>query len=140
MQKRKAVSRGSRLAIVLAVLAVAPLVLAAPGAAIAVEEHHAGEQAGASEAKPMQPEQMKKMQEHMLKMHEQAHKIMAAKSPKEREKLMEEQRQMMQDQMKAMHGKCGMMGGGMMMDGGMMGGGMQKPMDGTGKDASPPGK
>lgn len=132
MKKRNAVSRGSRLAIVLAVLAVAP------AAAIAVEEHHAGEQAGASEAKPMQPEQMMKMQEHMLKMHEQAHKIMAAKKPAERERLMQEQRQMMQEHMKGM--PCGMMGGGMMMDRGMMGGGMQKPMDGTGKDAPPPGK
>jgi hypothetical protein len=132
MKKRNAVSRGSRLAIVLSVM------LAAPGAAMAVEEHHAGEQAGASEAKPMQPEQMMKMQEHMLKMHEQMHKIMAAKKPADRERLMQEQRQMMQEHMKAMHGQCGMMGGGMMMDCGKMGGGMQRPMDGTGKNTPPP--
>lgn len=127
MQKSNAVLRGSRLAIVLAVLSVAP------GAALAVEEHHAGQPAGAPEAKPMKPEQMMKMQEHMLKMHEQMHKIMAAKSQKEREKLMQEQRQMMQEHMKTMHGP-----GGMMMDHGMMGDGMQKPMDGAGKDAPPP--
>lgn len=136
MQKRNAVSRGSRVAIVLSVLLVAPC------AAIAVEEHHAGEQAGTPEAMPMQ-EQMMKMQGHMLKMHEQMHKIMAAKKPADRERLMQEHRQMMQDHMKAMHGPGGMMGGGMMkdcpmMDRGMMGGGMQKPMDGTGKDAPPP--
>lgn len=52
------------------------------------------------------------MQDKMLKMHEQMHKIMQAKDPKERDKLMQEHMQMMQEHMK-------MMGGG--MDGGMMG-------------------
>ena len=62
--------------------------------------------------------QMGKMQEHMLRMHEQMHKIMGAKNPQEREQLMQEHSKMMQDNMQMMQG---MMGGGM-MGGGMMGG------------------
>jgi hypothetical protein len=58
------------------------------------------------------------MQDKMLKMHEQMHKIMQAKDPKERDKLMQEHAQMMQEQMKMMGG---MMGNGMMGPG-MMGG------------------
>jgi len=54
----------------------------------------------------------------MLKMHEQMHKIMQAKDPKQRDKLMQEHMQMMQEHMKTMGG---MMGGGMMGQG-MMGG------------------
>jgi len=58
--------------------------------------------------------QMGKMQEHMLRMHEQMHKIMDAKNPQERERLMQEHAKMMQ----------GMMGGeakGGKMDSGMKG-------------------
>ncbi len=75
--------------------------------------------------------QMGKMQEHMLRMHEQMHKIMDAKNPQEREQLMQEHSKMMKDNMHMMQG---MMGGGMMgkgemgsdakggkMDGGMKG-------------------
>jgi len=51
------------------------------------------------------------MQEDMLKMHEQMHKIMDTKNPQEREKLMQEHSKMMQD----------MMGGGMMGHGKMGG-------------------
>lgn len=71
--------------------------------------------------------QMGKMQENMLRMHEQMHKIMAAKNPQERERLMQEHAKMMQDSMQMMHGTmggCGMMGGdvkGGKMDGGMKG-------------------
>lgn len=50
--------------------------------------------------------QMGKMQESMLKMHEQMHKIMDAKNPQEREQLMQEHMNMMQ----------GMMGKRAMMD------------------------
>jgi len=71
--------------------------------------------------------QMGKMQENMLRMHEQMHKIMAAKNPQERERLMQEHAKMMQDSMHMMHGTmggCGMMGGdvkGGKMDSGMKG-------------------
>ena len=66
------------------------------------------------------------MQEKMLKMHEQMHKIMQAKDPKERDKLMQKHMQMMQEHMKMMGGMKGdgMMGPGMMGGdgkGGMMG-------------------
>ncbi|MDO8705171.1 MAG: hypothetical protein Q7J84_09520 [Sulfuricaulis sp.] len=64
--------------------------------------------------------QMGMMQEKMLRMHEQMHKIMQSKDTKERERLMQEHLKMMQDNMSMMQG---MMGGGMMgqgkMDGGM---------------------
>lgn len=74
--------------------------------------------------------QMGKMQENMLRMHAQMHKIMAAKNPQERERFMQEHAKMMQDNMRMMHG---MKGGGMMehgmmggdAKGGEMGGGMQ---------------
>ncbi|MDO8861644.1 hypothetical protein Q6D67_08010 [Haliea sp. E1-2-M8] len=56
--------------------------------------------------------QMGKMQEHMLSMHAQLHKIMDAKNPQEREQLMQEHSKMMQDHMQVMQGR---------MDGGMMG-------------------
>ena len=62
--------------------------------------------------------QMGKMQENMLRMHEQMHKIMQSKDVKEREKLMQEHAKMMQDNMHVMHG----MKGGGMMEHGMMGG------------------
>jgi len=50
------------------------------------------------------------MQESMLKMHEQMHKIMDAKNPQEREQLMQAHREMMHRHMQSMK------------DGGMMGG------------------
>lgn len=55
---------------------------------------------------------MGKMQEHMLSMHAQMHKIMDAKNPQEREQLMQEHSKMMQNNMQMMRG---------MMDGEMMG-------------------
>ncbi len=57
--------------------------------------------------------QMGKMQEAMLRMHEQMHKIMDAKNPQEREQLMQEHMKMMQEHMSMMQG---MMGKGAMMD------------------------
>ena len=74
--------------------------------------------------------QMSKMQENMLKMHEQMHKIMDAKNPQERDQLMQAHAKMMQDgmqMMKTMMGGHEMMGSdakGSMMDGGGMGMGM----------------
>ena len=84
-------------------------------AVLAVDEHHP-DQKGALAKDAGMP--MGKMQDNMLKMHEQMHKIMQAKDPKQRDKLMQEHMQMMQEHMKTMGG---MMGGGMMGPG-MMGG------------------
>lgn len=50
--------------------------------------------------------QIGKMQENMLRMHEQMHKIMDTKNPQEREKLKQEHAKMVQD----MHMMQGMMG------------------------------
>lgn len=49
-------------------------------------------------------QQMGMMQDHMMKMHEQMHKIMAAKSPQERQALTQEHRDMMKKQMTMMRG------------------------------------
>lgn len=51
--------------------------------------------------------QTTKMQENMLKMHEQMHKIMDAKTPQEREQLMQAHAKMMQDGMQMMKGMKG---------------------------------
>lgn len=53
------------------------------------------------------------MQEGMLKMHDQMHKIMDAKNPQEREQFMQEHQHMMHQHMQAMK-DGGMMGQGMM--------------------------
>ena len=53
------------------------------------------------------------MQENMLKMHEQMHKIMDAKDPQERERLTLEHRQIMRQNMQVMK-DSGMMDQGMM--------------------------
>lgn len=66
------------------------------------------------------------MQESMLKMHEQMHKIMDAKNPQERERLMYEHRHMMHQHMQAKK------------DGGMMGGNA-KSGSGTGTAKEPKG-
>ena len=50
------------------------------------------------------------MQEGMLRIHEQMHKIMDEKNPQERERLMKTQREMMHQHMQSMKGG-GMMGG-----------------------------
>ena len=52
-----------------------------------------------------------KMQERMLRMHDQMHKIMNTKEGVERERLLQEHRMMIEENMRMMHG---MMGG--MMD------------------------
>lgn len=61
---------------------------------------------------------MGKMQENMLRMHEQMHKIMNAKNPQEREQLMQEHSKMMRDGMRMMHDMKGSHG---KMDGDMKG-------------------
>ena len=102
---------------ILVAVAVAA-VLSAPGA-YADDAHHPDKKgAPAKDAKvPMAKGMpMGMMQDKMLKMHEQMHKIMQAKDPKERDKLMQEHMQMMQEHMKMMGG---MMGGD--AKGGMMG-------------------
>lgn len=65
--------------------------------------------------------QMGKMQENMLRMHEQMHKIMDAKNPQERERLMQEHLKMMQDNMQMMQGMMGGDATGGKMDSGMKG-------------------
>lgn len=98
--------------ILIAVLATLPLSLPLTWAD---DTHHANkdkEQTPAMTAKDQQV-QMEKMQEHMLTMHAQMHKIMDAKSPEERKQLMEEQIKMMQDRKQEMKG---MMGGKMDAD------------------------
>lgn len=106
----------------IALLAALPLSMAV---ARAQDVHHAG-----MDKKPMtdkdQQMQMGKMQDNMLRMHEQMHKIMDAKDPQERERLKQEQLKMMQDNMQMMQGMMGSHG---MMDGHAKGG----KMDGGGK-------
>jgi hypothetical protein len=87
----------------------------------AADEHHPPG-APATDAKSM-----RMMQEHMLKMHAQMHKIMEAKDPAERERLMQEHQKMMQD---VMHDHMMQMHGG-------MGGGMGPGMGGDGKMGKP---
>ena len=67
------------------------------------------------------PMPMGKVQENMLRMHEQMHKIMDAKNPQEREQLMQEHSKMMQDNMRMMQGMMGGDAKGGKMDGGMKG-------------------
>lgn len=102
-----------------AFLAVAPT-------AFAVDDHqHSGKPAGKAGA--MDEKEMTKMQQNMMRMHEQMHKIMQAKDAQERDRLTQEHRQMMREHMQAMHGKSGDKG---MMDHGQMG---TRKMDEGGK-------
>lgn len=48
-----------------------------------------------------------KMQEKMLRMHEQMHKIMRTKEGVERERLIQEHRMMIEENMRMMHGMLG---------------------------------
>jgi hypothetical protein len=90
----------------------------------AEEAHHSGQDEKPATAMTDKDKQMQmgKMQENMLRMHEQMHKIMQSKGAKEREKHMQAHAKMMQDNMRMMHGMmdCGMMEQGK-MDGGMKG-------------------
>jgi erythromycin esterase-like protein len=91
---------------------VAAMATMLPVAAIAAEEHnHSGQGASPEDSS----KQGRMMQENMIKMHEQMHKIIDAKDPAERERLMQEQQKTMQEHMKQMGaGMDGKMGPGTM--------------------------
>lgn len=124
-------------------LAALPLIpaLAAEGTA------HAGKHKQSATA-DMDQEQIKKMQENMLRMHEQMHKIMDAKSPQEREQLLQAHAKMMQDGMQMMksmksgHPMMGSDAGGSMKDGAKMDGSSKMdnphPTDGTAQNEPDP--
>ena len=95
----------------LILIATVSLALFAPSAPAAEEHQHDQKSAPARDAGM----QMRKMQDNMLKVHEQMHKIMQTTDPKEREQLAQEHLKMMQEHMKTMSGgKGGTMGSGMM--------------------------
>lgn len=79
------------------------------------DTHHSDKDKKPAAAMTEKDKQMQigKMQESMLRVHEQMHKIMDAKNPQEREKLMQEHAKMMQDNMRMMHGMGGKMDDGM---------------------------
>ncbi len=115
-------------------IAVMLLALSLSNAVNADDAHHPAQGSSAEPAatKPANPQSgqdggmsMGMMQENMFKMHEQMHKIMQAKDPKERERLTQEHMQMMQWQMTHMRGSRGdgMTGPGMMGPGTMGGDG-----------------
>lgn len=85
----------------------------------AADVHHGKDHKAASTTpmtekdKQMDAEKQMKMQENMLRMHEQMHKIMEAKTPQDREMHMKEHAKMMHD---SMHMMKGMMGGSGKMD------------------------
>ncbi|MBI3574173.1 MAG: hypothetical protein HY083_00690 [Gammaproteobacteria bacterium] len=125
---------------------IATLSLTAAPMTPAVEEHHPDQKGAPAKTTPKDAKApmakgmpMGMMQDKMLKMHEQMHKIMQAKDPKERDKLMQEHMQMMQEHMKMMGGGMGgMMGGD--GKGGMMGPGMMGGDGKGGKMGAPAGK
>ena len=71
--------------------------------ALAAEPHHSDKGKATAMTDKDKQMQMNKIQEHMLKMHEQMHKIMDSKDAGERDKLMQEHSKMMQDSMRMMH-------------------------------------
>jgi len=90
---------------------VAAMATMLPVAVIVAEEHHSGQSASPEDSS----KQARMMQENMIKMHEQMHKIIDAKDPAEREHLMQEQQKTMQEHMKQMGaGMDGKMGPGAM--------------------------
>lgn len=118
------------------------------GTAGAVEEHHPADAKPAvtSTSKPSKPAakptakqsaqagmQMQQMDEMMKKMQDMHDKMMAAKTPEERQNLMDEHRKLMQDgmaMMKSMGGKGAPMMSGQGTSGMMMGADvMEKRMD-----------
>lgn len=89
----------------------------------AEEAHHSDQDKKPATTMTDKDKQMRmgEVQEKMLRMHEQMHKIMQAKDAKEREKLMQEHAKMMQDHMSMMQGMMGGDAKGEKMDGGMKG-------------------
>lgn len=79
------------------------------------DAHHPDKKGTPAKSAPAKGMPMGMMQEKMLKMHEQMHKIMQAKDPNQRGKLMQEHMQMMQEHMKMMGGMMGGDGKGGMM-------------------------
>ena len=79
----------------------------------AADVHHGKDHKAAStmpmteKDKQMDAEKQMKMQENMLRMHEQMHKIMEAKTPQDREMHMKEHAKMMHDSMHMMKGTMG---------------------------------
>jgi hypothetical protein len=69
------------------------------------------------------------MQETMIKMHEQLHKIMETRDPAERERLEQEQLKTTQEFMKNMRASMGEMKGPDMMGAAGQPGAMKKPAD-----------
>jgi len=110
--------------LLIAVLATLPL---STPLAWAEEAHHSDKDKKPATAMTDKDKQMQmgKMQENMLRMHEQIHKVMDAKNPQEREQLLEVHSKMMQDNMHMMQD---MMGGGGMMGGDAKGGKMDGGM------------
>ena len=102
-------------------IALAAFLAAVPAAFAMDDHHHGGKMAGKAGA--MDDKQLAQRQQHMLRMHEQMHKIMQAKDAQERERLTQEHRQMMREHMQAMHGDKGMMDHGKMGHGKMGDGG-----------------
>lgn len=94
-----------------AIATVAALSLLAP---VAWADHHMGPGAKPGMAMSDKDKQMnmEKMQENMLRMHEQMHKIQDAKTPKDRERHMKEMQGIMQSMhsMKEAQGGMGGMG------------------------------
>ena len=95
------------------IAALASLFLSMP-LVLADDSHHSGDKKSATAMTDKDKQmRMEKMQEHMLKMHAQMHKIMEAKTPEERKQLMDEHMKMMKDGKHGMHGmkghhhKCG---------------------------------
>ena len=84
--------------------------LALAGCAVPGGEKHVHDETGAAGRDTGKPTAM--MQDNMLRMHEQMHKIMETKDPNERAQLMKEHQETMREHMKMMggHGKGGMMG------------------------------
>ena len=95
--------------------------LTSPTWAADTHQHEHDQKASSTMTEKDKQMQMSKMQENMLRMHEQLHKIMDAKNPQDRERLMQEHSRMMQESMSMMGGMSGggKMGGGGKMDGGM---------------------
>lgn len=106
--------------ILIAVLATLPF---STPLAWAEEAHHSDQDKKPATAMTGKDKQMQMgmMQEKMLRMHEQMHKIMQSKDAKERERLMQEHSKMMQDYMPMMQGMMGSDAKGGKMDGGMKG-------------------
>jgi hypothetical protein len=89
----------------IAMFSFALVACAAPGG-----EKHVHDEKGAAGGDTGKP--MAMMQDNMLRMHEQMHRIMEAKDPDERARLMKEHQESMREHMKMMgsHDKGGMMG------------------------------